>query len=41
MYRGGDEPDFRETQLGEHGLLSFRVDESTETLIVFNILWNG
>lgn len=31
----------RETQFGEHGLLSFRVDESVEILIIFNILWTG
>ncbi len=28
VYPGGDEPEFRETKFGEHGLLSFRVDES-------------
>jgi hypothetical protein len=38
---GGGEPEFRETQFGEHGLLSFRVDDETETLIIFNILWIG
>lgn len=26
VYPAGDEPEFRETQFGEHGLLSFRVD---------------
>lgn len=38
---GGGEPEFRETQFGEHGILSFRVDDETETLIIFNILWAG
>lgn len=38
---GGGEPEFRETQFGEHGILSFRVDDETETLIIFNILWIG
>lgn len=41
VYPGGDEPEFRETQFGENGLLSFRVDESAEILIIFNILWTG
>lgn len=41
VYPDGDEPEFRETQFGEHGLLSFRVDESAEILIIFNILWTG
>jgi len=36
-----DQPDYRETQFGEHGLLSFRVDDNTELLIIFNILWTG
>jgi hypothetical protein len=38
---GGGEPEFRETQFGEHGILSFRVDDETEALIIFNILWAG
>ena len=25
----------------EHGILSFRLDDETETLIIFNILWIG
>lgn len=37
----GDEPAFRETQFGDHGLLSFRVDEQAERLIIFSILWTG
>lgn len=37
----GGEPEFRETQFGEHGILSFRLDDETETLIIFNILWIG
>jgi hypothetical protein len=41
VYPGGDEPEFRETQFGEHGLLSFRVDEDTESLVIFNILFAG
>jgi hypothetical protein len=36
-----DDPDYRETQFGEHGLLSFRVDDDAELLIIFNILWIG
>jgi hypothetical protein len=36
-----DESGFRETQFGEHGLLSFRVDDDAELLIIFNILWTG
>jgi hypothetical protein len=36
-----DHPDYRETQFGEHGLLSFRVDDNAELLIIFNILWTG
>lgn len=35
------QPDYRETQFGEHGLLSFRVDDNAELLIIFNILWTG
>ncbi len=38
---GGNEPEFRETQFGEYGILSFRVDEEAEVLIIFNILWTG
>ena len=37
----GDEPQFRQAQFGEYGLLSFRLDEDAETLIIFNILWAG
>lgn len=36
-----DDPEYRETQFGEHGLLSFRVDDAAEFLIIFNILWTG
>ena len=36
-----DQPDYRETQFGENGLLSFRVDDDAELLIIFNILWTG
>jgi len=39
--RAGTSRSSRETQFGEHGLLSFRVDESAEILIIFNILWTG
>lgn len=35
------QPDYRETQFGEHGLLSFRVDDNADLLIIFNILWTG
>lgn len=35
------EPEYRETQFGEHGLLSFRVDDNAKLLIIFNILWIG
>jgi hypothetical protein len=41
VYPGGEEPDFRETQFGARGLLSFRVDENAEILIIFSILWVG
>ena len=41
VYPDGDEPEFREAQFGEHGLLSFRVDDNAEVLIIFNILWTG
>ena len=41
VYPGGEEPEFRETQFGAHGLLSFRVDENAEILIIFSILWVG
>jgi hypothetical protein len=41
VYPGGDEPEFREAQFGGHGLVSFRVDDREETLIIFNILWVG
>jgi hypothetical protein len=26
---------------GDHGLISFRVDEDAELLVIFNILWAG
>jgi hypothetical protein len=41
VHPGGSEPDFRETDFGKYGLLSFRVDEQEEMLIIFNILWTG
>lgn len=41
VYPGDDEPEFREAQFGEHGLLSFRVDDDEKILIIFNILWAG
>ena len=41
IYPGGHEPEFRQTPFGDHGLLSFRVDEQAETLIIFSILWAG
>jgi hypothetical protein len=41
VYPGGEEPEFREAQFGAHGLLSFRVDENAEILIIFSILWIG
>jgi hypothetical protein len=41
VYPGGDEPHFRETQFGDHGLLDFRVDDDAEILIIFNITWTG
>jgi hypothetical protein len=41
VYPGGGEPEIRETQFGEHGLISFRVDEDAELLVIFNILWAG
>jgi hypothetical protein len=37
----GTEPEFRQAQFGEHGLLSFRVDDIAEILIIFDILWAG
>lgn len=37
----GDEPAFRQTRFGDHGLLSFRVDEQAEVLIIFSIIWTG
>ena len=39
VYPGGDEPEFRESQFGEHGLISFRVYDDAELLVIFNILW--
>lgn len=41
VYPGGNEPEFRETQFGDHELLSFRADEVAEVLIIFNIIWMG
>jgi hypothetical protein len=38
---GGNEPAFRQADFGEHGLLSFRIDEQAETLIIFSLLWAG
>jgi hypothetical protein len=35
------EPEFRQAEFGEHGLLSFRVDEQSETLAIFSIIWVG
>jgi hypothetical protein len=32
VYPGGDEPEFRESQFGEHGLISFRVDDDAQLL---------
>lgn len=32
---------YRETQFGEHGLLSFYLDENNDLLIIFNIPWTG
>lgn len=40
-YPAGGEPEFRQTQFGGQGLLSFRVDEDAGTLIIFDILWAG
>lgn len=38
----GDDPAFRETTFGDGlGLLSFHVDEATETLRIFNLIWIG
>ncbi|HUZ51679.1 MAG TPA: hypothetical protein VMU94_04025 [Streptosporangiaceae bacterium] len=37
----GDEPAHRQVEFGEHGLLSFRVDDQAETLTIFSILWAG
>lgn len=41
VYAARGEPDVRMTQFGEHGLLSFTVDDTTEVLIVLYILWAG
>jgi hypothetical protein len=38
---GGGEPELRQAQSGERGLLSFRVDDQAESLIIFNIIWAG
>jgi hypothetical protein len=40
VYPNG-EPAFRETTFGEHGLISFRIDDAAELLVIFNILWIG
>jgi hypothetical protein len=37
----GDEPAHRQAEFGEHGLLSFRVDDQAETLTIFSIVWTG
>ncbi|HEY6481365.1 MAG TPA: hypothetical protein VIZ00_15125 [Streptosporangiaceae bacterium] len=37
----GDEPAHRQAEFGEHGLLSFRVDDEAESLVIFSILWAG
>lgn len=37
----GYEPAHRQAEFGEHGLLSFRVDDQAETLIIFSIIWIG
>jgi hypothetical protein len=38
---GGDEPEFRQAQFSQHGLLSFRVDDQAKTLIIFSTIWAG
>jgi hypothetical protein len=40
-YPGGVEPEIRQTQFGEYGLLSYRVDDQAEMLIIFSIIWVG
>lgn len=35
----GDEPAHRQTQFGQHGLLSFRADDEAEMLTIFSIIW--
>jgi hypothetical protein len=35
----GDKPAHRQAEFGDHGLLSFRVDDQAETLTIFSILW--
>ncbi|HEX5295275.1 MAG TPA: hypothetical protein VFX25_40920 [Streptosporangiaceae bacterium] len=37
----GDEPAHRQAEFGEHGLVSFRVDDEAESLVIFSILWAG
>jgi hypothetical protein len=41
VYPGEHEPETRETQFGDHGLISFRVYDDAELLVIFNILWTG
>lgn len=41
VYPDGDEPEYRQSQFGEHGLISFRVDDDAEQLVIFYILWAG
>lgn len=41
VYPPTGEPEFRETYFGEHGngLISFYVDDTTETIRIFNLVW--
>lgn len=41
VYPEGEEPDFREATFGEHGLVDFRIDEDSQIMIIFNIIWSG
>ncbi len=41
VYPGGAEPGSRQAQFGEYGLMSFRVDDEAETVIIFSIIWVG
>ncbi|MGH3274324.1 MAG: hypothetical protein ACRDNZ_08375 [Streptosporangiaceae bacterium] len=38
---GGGEPDFREAQFGDSGLIAFRLHEDAGLLVVLYILWVG